>query len=268
MSEPPSALQASTLPSAISEQPDVLRSSISPGETAPGVESTPLGSITEDKAVIPPTSEASGSGSHPGVAVGTAAGPSASVSDSSIITPRAPTTANTTSDTTTPAAINTVPAAAAAAAPASASASASPAAPHLSEHEPLATELKPITAATLTIRIIKSFEFRTQKSLVLKEVDLEKITVGELMERCRREMKTAPGWKAYRTLEPDTLKLYTVAHGHKTTNLIINLDHDEWILSDLDKTLAEIGAENETELSFFNRQAYEAFKANPEVKWD
>jgi hypothetical protein len=184
MSEPPSALQASTLPSAISEQPDVLRSSISPGATAPGVESTPLGSITEDKAVIPPSLGASGSDSHPGVAVGTAAGPSASVSDSSIITPRAPTTANTTSDTTTPAAINTVPAAAAA--PASASASASPAAPHLSEHEPLATELKPITAATLTIRIIKSFEFRTQKSLVLKEVDLEKITVGELMERCRR----------------------------------------------------------------------------------
>ncbi|GFZ44676.1 UPF0538 protein [Saitozyma sp. JCM 24511] len=246
MSEPPSALQASTLPAAISEQPDVLRGSIAP-HAGSAVESTPLGSITEDKAVIPPTSGgSSGSGFHTGVAgVGDAAGPSGSVSDPSITTPRAHATANTTSDTTD------------AAAP-----------PHLSEHEPLATELKPITAATLTVRIIKSFEFRTQKSLVLKEVDLEKITVGELMERCRKEMKTAPGWKAYRTLEPDTLKLYTVAHGHKTTNLIINLDHDEWILSDLDKTLAEIGAENETELSFFDRQAYEAFKANPEVKWD
>ena len=37
------------------------------------------------------------------------------------------------------------------------------------------------------------------------------------------------------------MKLYTLAHGHKTTNLIINLDHDEWILNDLDKTLVEVG---------------------------
>jgi hypothetical protein len=29
-------------------------------------------------------------------------------------------------------------------------------------------------------------------------------------------------------------------------NLIINLDHDEWILSDHDKTLAEIGAGEST----------------------
>ena len=27
-------------------------------------------------------------------------------------------------------------------------------------------------------------------------------------------------------------------------------------------------AENETELSFFNRAAYEAFKSNPEIKWE
>jgi len=69
----------------------------------------------------------------------------------------------------------------------------------------------------------------------------------------------------------DTLKRYTVAHGHKvisrltglpsdraaymlcslrsiysltilqTTNLIINLDHDDWILDDPNKTLADLG---------------------------
>lgn len=39
----------------------------------------------------------------------------------------------------------------------------------------------------------------------------------------------------------DTMKKYTVAHGHKTQNLIINLDHDDWILSDLDATLASVG---------------------------
>jgi hypothetical protein len=67
----------------------------------------------------------------------------------------------------------------------------------------------------------------------------------------------------------------------KTTNLIINLDHDEWILGDDDGILADLGfgmsllssylqtrtivSENETEVSFFNRAAYETFRRNPEV---
>jgi len=103
---------------------------------------------------------------------------------------------------------------------------------------------------------------------VLKGLDLGVVTVCGLMDRVREAIKTAPGFKPYRGLTLDTLKLYTVAHGHKTMNLIINLDHDEWILDDLSKTLVEVGAENETEFSFFNRSAYEAFKANPEIKWD
>lgn len=86
----------------------------------------------------------------------------------------------------------------------------------------------------------------------------------------------------------DCLKLYTKAHGSKTTNLIINLDHDDWILDDDSVTLVSVGMgvstfsnqnltagisntrllpENETELSFFNRELYEAFKLNPVQKW-
>lgn len=49
----------------------------------------------------------------------------------------------------------------------------------------LATELLPLTSATLTIRIIKSFPFRTTKNLVLKDVDLTTMTVGQLMDKCR-----------------------------------------------------------------------------------
>lgn len=52
-------------------------------------------------------------------------------------------------------------------------------------HEPLSSELLPTTDATLTIRIIKSFEFRTQKSMVIKGVNLEVETVGGLMQRVR-----------------------------------------------------------------------------------
>ena len=45
---------------------------------------------------------------------------------------------------------------------------------------------KPRTAATLTLRVIKSFEFRTEKSLVLHGVNLETETVGGLKERARQ----------------------------------------------------------------------------------
>lgn len=72
-------------------------------------------------------------------------------------------------------------------------------------------------------------------------------------------------------------------------NLIINLDHDDWILTDPEATLQSVGcgesglhpspqlgdlgvladlAENETELSLFNRKDYEEFKKDPETRWD
>ncbi|KAI0050039.1 hypothetical protein FA95DRAFT_1537109 [Auriscalpium vulgare] len=126
---------------------------------------------------------------------------------------------------------------------------------------------QPKSAATLTIRVIKSFEFRTERSLVLRPVNLEKTTVGELKDIVREAIRTQPGWKPYRTTTFDTLKLYTRAHGAKTTNLIINLDHDDWILDEDSKTLEECGFENETEVSFFNRESYSKFQANPETRW-
>ncbi|WRT63536.1 uncharacterized protein IL334_000441 [Kwoniella shivajii] len=138
---------------------------------------------------------------------------------------------------------------------------------HEENHQQLSTDRNPLTDATLTIRVIKSFEFRTQKSLVVKHLNLEELSVAQLMDLVRDDIKKQSGWKPYRTLVLDTMKLYTVAHGHKTTNLIINLDHDEWIL-DPSKILKDIGAQNETEISFFNRESYDKFKANPEVKWD
>ena len=45
---------------------------------------------------------------------------------------------------------------------------------------PLATELLPPTDATITVRVIKSFEYRVMKALVLHNVNLEKTTVEEL----------------------------------------------------------------------------------------
>ncbi|CDO74859.1 hypothetical protein BN946_scf185004.g9 [Trametes cinnabarina] len=126
----------------------------------------------------------------------------------------------------------------------------------------------PKTDATITVRVIKSFEYRTEKSLILHHLNLEQLTVGQLKDMVRQAIQTQSGWKPYRNVELDTIKLYTKAHGAKTTNLIINLDHDEWIFDDDSKTLAEMGLENESEVSFFNRKAYEEFKQHPDVKWE
>ncbi|EGG11966.1 uncharacterized protein MELLADRAFT_46599 [Melampsora larici-populina 98AG31] len=129
----------------------------------------------------------------------------------------------------------------------------------------LTNELKPITDVTLTIRIIKSFKFRNFKSLVLHH--LNELTLDGLLEICLKEMKEQTGWKAFQNLKLDTFKLYTKAHGSKTTNLIINLDQDELIFTDHTIHLSELGLENETELSLFNRLEYDEFKSNPEQSW-
>ncbi|KAJ3511145.1 hypothetical protein NLJ89_g4267 [Agrocybe chaxingu] len=148
----------------------------------------------------------------------------------------------------------------------------------------LSNDARPPTDATITVRVIKSLTYRTERSIVLHHIDLLSTTVGRLKEITNQgrvhplqlpsashapaAVQTQPGWKPYRNVHLDTLKLYTKAHGSKTSNLIINLDHDEWILDDDSKTLAQVDFENETEVSFFNRQDYEEFKLNPETSWD
>ncbi|KAG0296324.1 hypothetical protein BGZ96_009723 [Linnemannia gamsii] len=134
-------------------------------------------------------------------------------------------------------------------------------------NDPLSNTLAPNTAATLTIRVIKSFEYRTTKNLILHNIDLTATNVGQLRTLIIEKIKTTSGWKPYQTVVFDTLKLYTKAHGAKTMNLIINMDNDDWILSNDDEILASRGIENETEISIFNRELYESFKKNPDIKW-
>ncbi|BGP55565.1 hypothetical protein JCM8202_001668 [Rhodotorula sphaerocarpa] len=131
----------------------------------------------------------------------------------------------------------------------------------------LTNTLRPVTDCFLTVRIIKSFTFRTTKNLLLPHIDATTVTVGQLKDLCRTQVKTSPGFKPYRTCELDTLKLYTRAHGHKTMDLIINHETDDDILTDESATLASVGIENEAEISFFNRALYDEYKANPQQAW-
>lgn len=98
----------------------------------------------------------------------------------------------------------------------------------------------PKTSATLTVRVIKSFEFRTTKNVILKGVDLTTTTVQQLVDMCKQEIATQPKFKPFRSTQLDCIKLYTQAHGHKTTNLIINIDNPHWIIDDWSKLLSEI----------------------------
>eukprot|EP00842_Homolaphlyctis_polyrhiza_P004087 jgi/Hompol1/467/HPOL_001747-RA len=119
---------------------------------------------------------------------------------------------------------------------------------------------------TLTIRVIKSFEYRTTKNLVLHNIS-PAMRTSELKQLVQQSIKTAPGFKPYLTTKFDTLKIYVKAHGSKSMNLVINLDNDDTHIMEDDKLLKDYDAENETEISFFNREAYEAYKAHPETKW-
>jgi len=55
------------------------------------------------------------------------------------------------------------------------------------------------------------------------------------------EIQKQAAFKPYRTGQYDTLKIYFKAHGAKTQNLVINFDHDDWVLRDNQKTLQEVG---------------------------
>lgn len=47
----------------------------------------------------------------------------------------------------------------------------------------LTNTLRPLTDAVLTIRVIKSFSYRTTKNLILQHVDLTTTTVGQLKKQ-------------------------------------------------------------------------------------
>ncbi|KAK9466503.1 hypothetical protein V1512DRAFT_276509 [Lipomyces arxii] len=135
------------------------------------------------------------------------------------------------------------------------------------EEEPLTSTLKTPTDSTITVRVIKSFEYRTERNLVLRDLDLTTTTVGDLLEIANKDIMSMGAFRPYRSIKYDTLKIYTKAHGAKTTNLIINVERDDWLLLDHSRTLQECGIENETEISLFNRELYDKYISNPIDRW-
>lgn len=125
-----------------------------------------------------------------------------------------------------------------------------------------------IQQATITVRIIKSFEYRNYRSLVLHNVDLHKTTLSTLREMVGQEVKSKPNLKQFEKCQWDTFKMYYQPHGAKTNNPMINTGGDEClILSDYEATLDGLGLGHETEVSYFNREDYERYKNDSSLKW-
>ncbi|PVU98184.1 hypothetical protein BB561_000051 [Smittium simulii] len=106
----------------------------------------------------------------------------------------------------------------------------------------------------VTIRVIKNFEYRTVKNIVLR-VNLDTLTI-----------KDNAAFKPYRNVTYDTLKIHAHAFGTKTQNLIINFGEDGFLDND-ELTLTEAGVLHETDISFFNIKAYKEYEKNPQMKW-
>lgn len=97
--------------------------------------------------------------------------------------------------------------------------------------------------STLTVRIIKSFEYRNIRNLIFQSLDLDYLTLGDLAELVRQSINNdrkystfligiieTPSLKQYRNCQWDTFKLYAQAHGAKTTSLVINMEDDEHLI--------------------------------------
>jgi len=121
---------------------------------------------------------------------------------------------------------------------------------------------------TITIRLLRSFQHRTVKNMVLRNVDVNQ-TVGKLksdvLTRLPNETSVPP---PFRKMAYDTLKIEHQAHGAKTNDPLINKDADEsLILGDDTATLSQAGVKNETTITFFKYDDYLEYKNNPTLVW-
>jgi hypothetical protein len=125
-----------------------------------------------------------------------------------------------------------------------------------------------VIAQTVTVRLVRSFEYKTVRNVYFKDLDLDNTTLEELKRMVDDRVKTTDNLRFLEKIPFDTLKIYSQPHGAKTSNPVINLSDDEkLLLPDWSKSLSSLGFQNETEVSLFVKSDYEAYKSNPVFKW-
>lgn len=125
-----------------------------------------------------------------------------------------------------------------------------------------------VIAQTITVRLVRSFEYKTVRNLYFKDLDLDNTTLEDLKRMVDERVKTTENLRFLEKIPFDTFKIYSQPHGAKTSNPVINLSEDEKLmLPDWSKSLASLGFQNETEVSLFVKADYETYKSNPVFKW-
>jgi len=120
---------------------------------------------------------------------------------------------------------------------------------------------------TVTIRLIRSFEYRNIKHVVYKNVDFSQ-TTEQFIDFIKSDMKSRKDLPPpFRNTQFETLKIQHKAFGAKTSDPVINTEDDEKLMLRPGVTLKEAGVEHETEISFFKLEDYKSYQKNPTLKW-
>ncbi|CAG0913666.1 unnamed protein product [Notodromas monacha] len=112
---------------------------------------------------------------------------------------------------------------------------------------------------TLTVRVIRSFQHRNVRPIVLKNVDLNSCVedfLALVKDSIGENASLPPPVKKY---DYDSLKIEHKAHGAKTSDPLINTFDDDKLLLKPGKTLRQSGVENECEVSLFKWTDYVAY---------
>ncbi|KAL6484598.1 hypothetical protein MHYP_G00066430 [Metynnis hypsauchen] len=121
--------------------------------------------------------------------------------------------------------------------------------------------------AVLTVRLVRSFEHRNFKPVVLRGVNLDQ-KVEDFIAFVKNDVSTRSGLPPpFKKFDYDTMKIIHQAHGAKTNELVMSLEDDEKLILCNGLDLRSCGIANETELAFFKMADYEKYKANPQTVW-
>lgn len=128
-------------------------------------------------------------------------------------------------------------------------------------------------SCTVTVRLIKSFEYKNFRNLIFQNVNVKDLTLKDLqVMTCERIKSNAVLSKMFpedSSMPLDTFKLYYTRHAAKTNNPIINVGEDDrLLLLDLEGKLSDLGIGHETEISYFNWEEYQKFCNDPKFKWE
>uniref|UniRef100_A0A8D0HIP0 Chromosome 2 open reading frame 76 n=1 Tax=Sphenodon punctatus TaxID=8508 RepID=A0A8D0HIP0_SPHPU len=117
--------------------------------------------------------------------------------------------------------------------------------------------------ATITVRLVRSFEYRNFKPVVYHGVNVDQ-TVKEFIAFVLNDVSSRTGLPPpFKKYKYDTMKIIHQAHGSKTNELVVSLEDDDTLILKEGSTLKAAGVANETELAFFCEEDYRNYQANP-----